>query len=125
MRSIKVVLAVAAMAVTVVGSALPGCSKSTSPTNPNGGGGAGNTSFDSGTLTPPDAFVHTFPDAGTVGYHCNFHPMTGTVTVADGAADSAVVAVNAMSFVPQAVTVRPGGRVRWNVIADTHTVTSN
>ncbi|ARZ66009.1 putative copper-binding protein [Streptomyces albireticuli] len=33
-------------------------------------------------LTPGTSFRHTFPSAGTFGYHCAVHPsMTGSVTV--------------------------------------------
>jgi plastocyanin len=128
------VLTLAALSVLLAGSSLLGCSKSTSPTNPYGGGStgdgtnSGNAAFNSGTLNAPATFVHAFPNAGTVGYHCIFHVsmgMTGTVTVVSGAADSAVVTASGMSFAPAAVSIKPGGFVRWNVTAGTHTVTSN
>jgi plastocyanin len=41
--------------------------------------------FDSEVLNPGDSFSVTFPEAGTVGYHCEIHPsMTGSVTVGPG-----------------------------------------
>jgi plastocyanin len=127
------VLVISAVLVIVAGSSLLGCSKGTSPTNPygagsTGGSGASNTPFDSGTLNAPATFVHVFPTAGTVGYHCTFHVslgMTGTVTVVAGAADSAVVAASGTSFTPSAVSIKPGGYVHWNVTGGMHTVTSN
>jgi plastocyanin len=43
--------------------------------------------FDSEVLNPGDSFSVTFPEAGTVGYHCEIHPsMTGSVSVGGGAA---------------------------------------
>lgn len=43
---------------------------------------ADNASFDSGLMNPNDAFIRAFPSAGTVPYHCTFHPfMKGTVIV--------------------------------------------
>jgi plastocyanin len=130
MRLSRSVLAIAAVSIVVAGSALPGCSKSTSPTNPYGGGGmtSGGTAFNSGTMNAPATFVHVFPTAGAVGYHCAFHVsmgMTGTVTVTAGAADSAIVTASGTSFVPAAVSIKPGGYVRWSVTSGTHTVTSN
>lgn len=132
MRSGTPVLILAAASIVLVGFTLLGCSKSTSPTNPydgsSGGSGSGNTPFDSGTLVAPAQYVRMFPNASTVGYHCRFHAsmgMTGTVTVAAGAADSAVVTASGTSFAPAAVSIRPGGYVRWNVTTGQHTVTSN
>jgi plastocyanin len=41
--------------------------------------------FDSEVLNPGDSFSVTFPEAGTIGYHCEIHPsMTGSVTVGEG-----------------------------------------
>jgi plastocyanin len=38
--------------------------------------------FDSEVLNPGDSFSVTFPEAGTLTYHCEIHPsMTGSVTV--------------------------------------------
>lgn len=133
MRPSRSVLAMSALSITLAAFSLFGCSKSSSPTNPYGGGSTGGTppgsaAFDSGALTAPASFVHVFPTAGTVGYHCTFHVgmgMIGTVTVASGAADSAVVSASGVSFTPPNVTIRPGGQVRWNVTGGTHTVTSD
>ena len=135
MRRSPSVLALAAMSVVLAGFTLAGCSKSGSPTSPYGGGsgGGGGTAngdipFDSGTMNAPATFVHTFPTAAVVGYHCRFHVsmgMTGTVTVVAGAADSVVVTASGTSFTPAAVSIKPGGYVHWNVTAGTHTVTSN
>ena len=110
-----------------------GCNGS-SPTAPYGGGGGGttggssNTPFNSGTLTASGSFDHTFPTAGTVHYHCNFHismGMLGTVVVAAGAASSATVTASGMSFSPTMVTIMPGGTVHWTIASGTHTVTSD
>lgn len=39
-------------------------------------------SFDSGNLAPGDSFTHTFTSAGSISYHCNYHPnMVATVVV--------------------------------------------
>jgi plastocyanin len=39
-------------------------------------------SFDSGTLRTPEAYVRSFPTAGTFPYHCAIHPgMKATVIV--------------------------------------------
>ena len=43
---------------------------------------ANDASFDSGLLNPNDAYVRSFPSAGTVPYHCGLHPfMKATVVV--------------------------------------------
>lgn len=131
-------LAIAAVSVILAGFTALGCSKNGyHPNSPYGGGstGGGGTGgstsgslFDSGTMSAPASFVHTFPTAGAVGYHCTFHVsmgMTGTVTVAVGASDSAVVTASGTSFAPAAVSIRPGGYVHWKVTGGTHTVTSD
>jgi len=126
MRPRRLVLVTAAIAV-VAGSAILGCSKSTGPTNP-GGGGSGGTLFNSGTLNAPASFVHVFAAAETIGYHCNFHRsmgMLGTVIVETGAADSVVVTASGITFTPATVSIKPGGYVRWSVASGTHTVTSD
>ena len=39
-------------------------------------------SFDSGNLAPGESFTHTFTEAGSISYHCNYHPnMVATVVV--------------------------------------------
>jgi plastocyanin len=40
---------------------------------------ADNGSFNSGSLSPGQSFSHTFPSAGTVAYHCQFHGAAGGV----------------------------------------------
>jgi plastocyanin len=123
----------AAVSVILTSSAVFGCNGK-SATSPYGGGstggtgGAGNTPFNSGTVSAPASFVRVFPTAGTVGYHCNFHQsmgMTGDVTVVNGAADSAVVTASGTSFAPATVSIRPGGYVHWKITSGTHTVTSD
>jgi len=43
---------------------------------------ADDASFDSGVLSPPDAFIRAFPDAGSIPYHCDLHPfMKATIIV--------------------------------------------
>jgi len=43
---------------------------------------ADDNSFTSGTLNTGDTYMHKFTAAGTVNYHCNFHPgMKASVTV--------------------------------------------
>lgn len=43
---------------------------------------ADDNSFDSGNLAPGDTFSFTFATAGTIAYHCNYHPnMTASVVV--------------------------------------------
>jgi len=39
-------------------------------------------SWSSSNLAKGDTFFHTFVQAGTISYHCGFHPsMKGTITV--------------------------------------------
>jgi plastocyanin len=44
---------------------------------------ADNASFDSGLLNTNDAFVRSFPSAGTVPYHCDLHPFMKAAVVVD------------------------------------------
>jgi plastocyanin len=132
MRASRVVLAIAAASVVLIGSAVLGCNgkSATSPYGGGGGttGGTGNTPFNSGTLNAPADYVRVFPTAGTVGYHCNFHQsmgMTGDVSVVTGGADSAVVTASGTSFTSATVSIRPGGYVHWKITGGTHTVTSD
>ena len=87
--------------------------------------------LNSGSIPPGGVYAHTFTSAGRFPYHCVIHPFeTGSVTVSVAVAnDSAVVAIVGPSqpgYNPEAVTIKPGGSVRWaNVSAFTHTVTSD
>jgi plastocyanin len=54
------------------------CEPDTTPHTATSDGG----SFDSGSLVTPDAYVRSFPAAGTFPYHCTIHPgMKATVIV--------------------------------------------
>jgi plastocyanin len=95
------------------------------PTNP---GTTSARELNSGDFGPGARFEHRFASAGAFPYHCIHHaPMTGSVTVAESAADT-VVNVSIVSFTdpfPPA-SVKPGGRVIWtNNTSMVHTVTSN
>ena len=98
----------------------------------NGGGysttGPGNTmELNSGDIPPGGAYEHRFTTAGTFAYHCIHHsPMTGSVTVNAGAADTLVQVTITSSTSPfPAASVKPGGRVVWTNANDMlHTVTS-
>jgi plastocyanin len=75
-------------------------------------------------------FAHTFEDAGSFGYFCEYHPMmTGTVEVVAGgpaAASVNILDAPAMGFYPETIQVAPGGVVTWtNLSMQHHTVTSN
>jgi plastocyanin len=79
-------------------------------------GSGGEPLFDSGQIVGGDVFAHTFPDAGTFDYVCRLHPMTGTVRVVTGGPATAAVAIvdtPTQAFVPDDVTVGPGGTVTW------------
>jgi plastocyanin len=93
-------------------------------------------------FTPPtpinhgDTFTVTLGGEATYNYHCNFHPeMQGTVVVSAGAPSNDVSVIiddgPPKRFNPAAVTVQPGGIVRWyyppGPPGDTtqHTVTEN
>lgn len=68
--------------------------------------------------TPQQTFEHTFANAGVVAYHCKIHgpTMSGTVTVDPGApAGDRSVDIRDNSFVPQAVSLRPGKKVIWTL----------
>jgi plastocyanin len=87
--------------------------------------------FESGALAGGDTFVHRFATAGSFGYRCRFHAiMTGTVSVAAGGADSAVISI-VSSTVPfpgpsvGSLPIKPTGYVRWinNNGGTAHTVT--
>ena len=109
-----------------------GCSNHGSLTAPEGGPppadpGAGLT-FNSGALTGPASFVHSFQAEGTIPYHCTFHVfmgMVGTIVVEAAGADSVVVMAGGTTFTPAEARVKPGGYVHWLVTAGVHTVTSD
>jgi plastocyanin len=63
-----------------------------------------------------------FNDVGSWDYHCNSHQnvgMTGTIVVdASSSAESLATPVQVgggtgFQFIPQVVTIKPGGHVRW------------
>jgi FtsP/CotA-like multicopper oxidase with cupredoxin domain len=93
--------------------------------------GAGLPAFDSGLIAPAPAglpFEVTFGVEGVFPYHCERHAfMRGKVTVATGGEQQKTVTItNAPAFDPAEVTVRPGGKVRWETVSsDTHTVTED
>ena len=116
-------------ALLVTGSLLFGCSKkSSNPTSPGDRGG-GDT-FNTGVINVVGfSFPHTFSTAGSMPYHCIPHSpgMVGTVIVSSSSTiDSVVVAVGSGGnrFVPQSVTVKVGGQVRWVWASGGHSVTS-
>ena len=82
--------------------------------------------FDSGTLPNGGSFAHVFPNDGTFGYRCRIHSgMVGTVTVAPGGADSALVPIGNNVFgVPTvgSFPIHAGGTVRWINNGVPHTV---
>lgn len=119
-RSWPLILTAAALAAGVLG-----CSSDDSGNNsPNGS----QTKFNSGTLNPGQSFVFTFTVAESVPYHCNFHPMQGTVTVnaATGAVDTVSISITSSSF-PASTVITAGQSVRWtnNHTGTPHTVTSD
>lgn len=79
-------------------------------------GSGGTPAFDSGTLNSGDVFVHTFTDAGTYDYVCQFHPMLGKVRVnpaPSGDVNVAIVDVPTPRFFPDDVTIGVGDTVTW------------
>ena len=123
---------VSAIALFSIGIAVvAGCSKKSDPVV-TGGGGAGNTPFDSGVLSGGAMFQRTFPNVGTVGYHCALHRlagMTGTITISasdtTSLANVTVAPGGSRTFSPGAVTIKPGGTVHWIWGSSGHTVTSD
>src|SRR5580765_2906912 len=84
--------------------------------------------LNSGDFGAGASFQHRFFVAGTYAYHCIHHaPMSGSVTVDAGAADTvANVSITSSTMSFAAATVKPGGRVVWtNNTGVVHTVTSN
>lgn len=91
---------------------------------------ADDDSFDSGALAKDTSFSQVFAAAGTFAYHCKFHSdaMTGTVTVAAGAAAAAAthnIDITAMAF-PDSTEIAKGDTVVWtNKMNMNHTVTAD
>ena len=44
---------------------------------------ADDASFDSGLLNPNEAYIRSFPSAGTVPYHCGLHPFMKAAVVVE------------------------------------------
>jgi FtsP/CotA-like multicopper oxidase with cupredoxin domain len=87
--------------------------------------------FDKTPFRPGDPpFEVVFGGEGEFGYHCQRHAvMTGKVSVVAGAAPEEIVHLDdtggVLAFNQAAVTVRPGGKVRWMPGTIEHTVTEN
>ena len=95
-------------------------------------GASGTPAFDSGPIALMGSFESTFGPEGTFDYHCNIHPsMRAKVSVAMGGPILATVNIDDtnpfdMKFVPNNVTVGPGGKVHWNNgNNNVHTVTED
>ena len=114
-----------AVSLATASSCSSGGGASDIPTNP---GTTSARELNSADFGPGATFQHRFASAGTFPYHCIHHsPMTGSVTVAESAADT-VVNVSIVSFTAPfpAASVKPGGRVIWiNNTSMVHTVTSD
>ena len=84
--------------------------------------------LNSGDFGAGNTYQHRFFTAGTFPYHCIHHaPMTGSVAVNAGAADTVVnVSITSSTSPFPAASVKPGGRVVWTYNTSmVHTVTSN
>ncbi len=95
-------------------------------------GSGGTPAFDSGPIPLNGSFEATFGTEGVFNYHCNIHPsMRAVVTVSAGTPTLATVNIDDsnpldMKFVPNNVTVAPGGKVHWNnANNNVHTVTED
>ena len=91
---------------------------------------SGTPAFDSGPIAAGGGpFEIVFGTAGTLAYHCNFHPMTGIVNVTPGGPALATVSIEdnpTPRFNPATVPVAPGGTVRWvHNGMQTHSVTED
>ena len=120
--------------LVAIALALASCGSGGGPAAPGGGGSVGVAPAPFFFAFPATGHSVTlaFPNPGVFGYHCNKHGtmgMTGGVTVDTTGLDSVVVGVGQGGNVynPAAVTIKPGGTVRWvNVSTRTdHTVTSD
>src|SRR5262245_17986617 len=91
------VIWVSALLLTIALATGSSCSSSGSrgggvPTNPGGAPGGGNApELNSPNLDAGATYQHRFLTAGTFQYYCIYHtPMTGSVVVSPGAADTLV-----------------------------------
>lgn len=92
-----------------------------------------NLELNSGNIGSGGVYQHAFADSGAFSYHCALHPCMahGTVTVASGGLDSAIVNITSPgggcqgAYSPLSVSVRRGGFVRWVNQSVIHTVTSD
>ncbi len=124
LRRIVLWSAAATLALVLAGVWACSSSNNSNPTAPSGGG----PELNSGDFGQNAQYQHRFMTAGAYPYHCIHHPpMTGSVTVSDGAADTLVnVSITSSTSPFPAATVKTGGRVVWtNNTAMVHTVTSN
>ena len=89
-------------------------------------GDAGHCKFESPTLFNGNTHVETFPDLGEVcNYICRIHgaSMAGIVRTVTGAPAAVNVSILDNKFVPNDVSVAPGGKVTWkNNGANEHVV---
>src|SRR5262249_22706719 len=93
-------------------------------------GDSGVPAFDSGPIPAGGGpFEVTFGGILTYTYHCNFHPMSGTVNVVAGGPALSTVTIEdlpAPRFNPSTVPVGPSGKVRWvHAGNQTHSVTED
>jgi plastocyanin len=82
--------------------------------------------WDSGTLTPGQHFIFTFPTEGVYHYHCNIHPLTMKGTIIVGKPDSIAfdIHINDNFFSPADTSILLGRNIRWiNFGANMHTTT--
>ena len=122
----RAVLSMLPAAALVVFAVMSGCSSSDSNkvTNPP----PILEPFESGNILNGGTFVHVFAAVGTFSYRCRIHSpnMTGTVTVAAGGADSAVVPIGPANVFGAptvgSLPIHAGGYVRWINNGTTHTV---
>lgn len=123
----KSILAAVCLLVLVSMSA---CSKKGGTTQPSMQPGSTEV-FNSGTFSSSSqvkVYVHTFPNAGTFGYHCIVHgtPMSGVITVAAGQAESSFVSITDNVFgAPSPAQIRPGAYIKWIANGGLHGVVNN
>jgi plastocyanin len=128
-RNAALLIAVVAVAVAAASCTSSGGGYNSNPTAPPPPGTPPPTrELNSGNIGTAGNYQHRFVAAGTYNYHCIYHgPMTGSVQVTDGAADTvATVTITSDTAPFPAASVRPGGVVMWhNNTTMIHTVTSN